>query len=81
MKIRDIFYQVLFLMIIICLSSFTNLFAQIKVDSLIKVTNIENAYPFWSLEGNKIVFQSKYEWSLGNLQYGCKWFEYHQINS
>ena len=37
MKIRDTFYQVLFLIIIISLSRFTNLFAQIKVDSLIKV--------------------------------------------
>ncbi|MEE9609923.1 MAG: hypothetical protein V3W19_01660 [Desulfatiglandales bacterium] len=32
--------------------------AHVEVDSTTKITNIENAYPCWSPEGAKIVFQS-----------------------
>ncbi len=32
--------------------------AQIAVDTVIKITNIENAYPSWSPDGSRLVFQS-----------------------
>lgn len=32
--------------------------AQVVGDSIVKITNIENAYPYWSPDGTKIVFQS-----------------------
>lgn len=32
--------------------------AQVEVNTIIKITNIESSYPFWSPDGSQIVFQS-----------------------
>ncbi len=44
-------------------------FAQVSADSLIRVTAVRDAYPYWSPDGKQIVFQSDRNSSmLGNSQ-------------
>jgi TolB protein len=43
--------------VIILLISFES-FGQLKTKSITKLTNIESSYPYWSPDGNMIVFQS-----------------------
>ena len=44
--------------LIFLVSGASNVYAQFQPDTLIKVTNFEYAYPFWSPDGSQIVFAS-----------------------
>ena len=56
---RAIFKSIkIFAAILFCFGMVTHSQAQTKPGDILKITNTENSYPYWSPDGEKIVFQS-----------------------